>query len=91
VAWKSLKNVTTNSLGNHKAENCCDVVADLVQSLQSCEVYYAFNPLNAELNPICHLVALLGGATIVVVSRVRVKGVFLRLSLRQVPINLGAD
>ena len=32
-----------------------------------------FNPLNAELNPICHLLALLGGATIVVVSRLRVK------------------
>ena len=32
-----------------------------------------FNPLNAELNPICHLLALLGGANIVVVSRLRVK------------------
>jgi hypothetical protein len=31
-----------------------------------------FNPLNAELNPICHLLALLGGATIVVISRIRV-------------------
>jgi hypothetical protein len=31
------------------------------------------NPLNAELIPICHLLALLGGATIVVVSRLRVK------------------
>jgi hypothetical protein len=31
------------------------------------------NPLNAELNPTCHLLALLGGATIVVVSRLRVK------------------
>ena len=30
-----------------------------------------FNPLNAELNPICHLLTLLGGATIVVVSRLR--------------------
>jgi hypothetical protein len=30
------------------------------------------NPLNAELNPICHLLALLGGETIVVVSRLRV-------------------
>ena len=30
------------------------------------------NPLNAELNTICHLLALLGGATIVVVSRLRV-------------------
>ena len=35
-----------------------------------------FNPLNAELNPICHLLALLGGATIVVVSRLRVKVAF---------------
>ena len=32
-----------------------------------------FNPLNAELNPICHLIALLGSATIVVVGRLRVK------------------
>jgi hypothetical protein len=31
-----------------------------------------FNPLNAELNPICHLLALLVGETIVVVSRLRV-------------------
>ena len=34
----------------------------------------SFNPLNAKLNPICHLLALLGGATIVVVSRLRVNG-----------------
>jgi hypothetical protein len=32
-----------------------------------------FYPLNAELNPICHLLALLRGATIVVVSSLRVK------------------
>jgi len=30
------------------------------------------NPLHAELNPTCHLLALLGGATIVNVSRLRV-------------------
>ena len=30
------------------------------------------HPLNAELNPICHLLTLLGGTTIVVVSRLRV-------------------
>ena len=34
------------------------------------------NPLNAELNPICHLLELLGGATIVVVSRLRVNGLY---------------
>jgi len=32
-----------------------------------------FNPLNAELNPVCHLLALLGAHHILHVSRVRVK------------------
>ena len=36
---------------------------------------WLINPLNAELNPICHLLALLGGATIVGVSRLRVNSV----------------
>jgi len=31
------------------------------------------NPLNAELNPICHLLALLGAHHILHVSRIRVK------------------
>ena len=31
-----------------------------------------FNPLNAELNPICHLLALLGAHLIIHVSRIRV-------------------
>jgi len=33
------------------------------------------NPLNAELNPTCHLLALLGDHHILHVSRVRVKAV----------------
>ena len=32
-----------------------------------------YNPLNPELNPICHLLALLGAHHILHVSRVRVK------------------
>jgi hypothetical protein len=32
-----------------------------------------FNPLNTELNPICHLLALLGSHHILYVSRIRVK------------------
>jgi hypothetical protein len=35
-------------------------------------ILYLFNSLNADLNPTCHLLALLGGATIVDVSRLRV-------------------
>jgi len=36
---------------------------------------YLFNPLNAELNPICHLLALLGAHHILHVSRIRVNHV----------------
>jgi hypothetical protein len=32
-----------------------------------------FNPLNAELNPICHLLALLGAHPIFHISRIKVK------------------
>jgi len=34
---------------------------------------FAFNPLNAQLNPICHLQALLGAHHILHVSRIRIK------------------
>jgi len=33
---------------------------------------YNINPLNAELNPICHMLALLGAQPILHVSRIRV-------------------
>jgi len=36
-------------------------------------IYVLFNPLNAELNPICHLLALLGAHHILHISRIRVK------------------
>ena len=38
-----------------------------------------FNPLNAELNPICYLLALLGAPHFLHVSRIRVKSLTLRL------------
>ena len=48
-------------------------------------VLFVFNPLNAELNPICHLLALLGAHQFLRVSRLRVKCVLYychRLSTR---------
>jgi hypothetical protein len=41
------------------------------REVRSLQIQIIVNPLNAELNPICRLLALLGGATIVVVSRLR--------------------
>jgi len=40
---------------------------------------FGLNPLNAELNPICHLLALLGAHHFLHVSRIRVKSLILRL------------
>ena len=37
-----------------------------------CNGWFFMHPLNAEINPTCNLLALLGGANIVVVSGLRV-------------------
>ena len=37
------------------------------------EISLHFNPLNAELNPLCHLLTLLGAHLIFHISRIRVK------------------
>jgi len=38
----------------------------------SVSIYATFNPLNAQFNPICHLLALFGAHHILHVSRIRV-------------------
>ena len=45
-----------------------------------------FNPLNAELNPICYLLALLGVHHFLHVSRIRVKSLTLRLLMSYIYI-----
>jgi hypothetical protein len=49
---------------------------------------YAFNPLNAELNPICYLLALLGARHFLHVSRISVKSVTLRQLMSYIYINI---
>ena len=44
------------------------------------------NPLNAELNPICYLLALLGAHHFLYVSRIRVKSLTLRLLMSYIYI-----
>ena len=41
--------------------------------LKNLTLHSYFDPLNAELNPICHLLALLGAHHILHISRIRVK------------------
>ena len=45
-----------------------------------------FNPLSAELNPICYLLALLGAHHFLHVSRIRVKSLTLRLLMSYIYI-----
>jgi len=45
-----------------------------------------FNPLNAELNPICYLLALLGAHHFLHVSRIRVKSLTFRLLMSYIYI-----
>ena len=51
----------------HKSCSRCSDVTQETQDDCNC-----FNPLNGELNPICHLLALLGAHHILHVSRIRV-------------------
>jgi len=48
--------------------------------------FVSFNPLNAELNPICYLLALLGAHHFLLVSRIRVKSLILRLLMSYIYI-----
>jgi hypothetical protein len=52
AAWKSFKNVTTSFLGNHKAENYCDMVADLVKSYKAmgCNTSLKVHFLDSQLD-----------------------------------------
>ena len=47
-------------------------------NLYHCSHSLGLNPLNAELNPIWHLLALLGGHHFLHVSRIRVKSLTIR-------------
>ena len=47
--------------------------------IKLCVLEFEFSPLNAGLNPICYLLALLGAHHFLHVSRIRVKSLILRL------------
>ena len=69
---------------------CCSCLNIVVENLLLhiiSNVYCLFNPLNAELNPICHLLALLGAHHILHISRIRVI-YFCRLYCFELPLKL---
>ena len=51
---------------------CRDLLFAFSSNLLPLMTMYAFSPLNAELNPICYLLALLGAHHILHISRIRV-------------------
>jgi len=50
-----------------------DIIKYIVWNHCACSAVAMLNPLNAELNPICCLLALLGAHHFLPVSRIRVK------------------
>ena len=56
-----------------------------VAEASTCKIKY-FDPLNAELNPICYLLVLLGAHHFLHVSRIRVKSLILRLLMSYIYI-----
>ena len=61
-------------------------VPSLTRFLHSRNSIYSINPLNAELNPICYLLALLGAHHFPHVSRIRVKLLTFRLLMSYIYI-----
>jgi hypothetical protein len=59
-----------------RASHCSVAQVTLIHNSLSCFFNIWVNPLNGELNPICHLLALSGAHHILHVSWVRVKGHF---------------
>ena len=72
---------------NGPVSHSCVQAPDWKQCVQFCIYINAyFNPLNAELNPICHLLALLGTHHFLHVSSIRVKSLTLRLLMSYIYI-----
>jgi len=63
------------SIGAHNLKESICVIQALLLPMKNkiFKLNTYFNPLNAELNPICHLLALLGDHPILHISRIRVK------------------
>ena len=59
--------------------DCDSILARRRNSFSQLLSVHGVNPLNAELNPICCLLALLGAHHFLYVSRIRVKTLTLRL------------
>jgi len=78
-------NLTATARNNGKLRSRRD---KLSHDLNSCgeTVSLTFNPLNAELNPICYLLALLGAHHFLHVSRLRVKLLTFRLLMSYIYI-----
>jgi hypothetical protein len=69
TSWKFINKELCKNCKNYGFQSV-NINGRSIRNLQS--IANAFNPLKAELNPICHLLALLGAHHILHVSRIRV-------------------
>ena len=83
-----LKFSVSVSNSSFKTINRCNHIVKTSQCMSNYKVYFnvSFNPLNAELNPICCLLALLEAHHFLHVTRIRVKSLTLRLLMSYIYI-----
>jgi hypothetical protein len=76
ILYFGTKDQTYNSLCQHYISTVFGHQAVLLNVHAVCTIWrpLCFNPLNAELNPVCHLLTLAGALHFVDVSRIKVKG-----------------
>ena len=68
VASQLIQEVTA-----HAQSDSLEVARQICADGSYCLTFYLSNPSNTQLNPICHLLALLGAYHFLHVSRIRVK------------------
>ena len=88
---KSMDWQSTNSTGRRSIFQCLlkqwtPVTQNKIHIILWLILLWLINPLNAELNPICYLLALLGAHHFLHVSRISVKSLTLRLLMSYIYI-----
>ena len=85
LTWEGWNNLAS---GNNDGQNICISSHIQVVGKRFSRLFWYFNPLKPELNPICYLLALLGHHFLHV-SRIRVKLLTLRLLMSYIYIYTG--
>ena len=81
---RDVDNSPPSSVNDKNEWSCASISFICLHSVDKDNHFLSLNPLNDELNSICHLLALLGVHHFLHVSRIRVKSLILRLLMSHI-------